>query len=109
MASPIIVVAILKAHDGQADVLEQVLRACVEPSKAEAGCLAYALHRSQSEPEQFVFVERWTDMAAIELHRQQDHYVAMAEQAEGLVSERQVHLLEDISITSFRRFKAHLT
>ena len=97
MSDSIVVVAVLKAHEGQAEALERVLRACVEPSNAEAGCLAYALHRSQDEPGRFVFVERWVDMAAIELHRQMPHYLARAEQAEGLVSERQVHLLDDIS------------
>jgi quinol monooxygenase YgiN len=40
----------------------------VERSRAEPGCLAHAVHRDTENPLRLVFVEKWTDMAALQLH-----------------------------------------
>lgn len=53
------VVALLQAREGRAAEVERLLLACVQPSRAEDGCLSYVLHRSLDEAGRFVFVERW--------------------------------------------------
>ena len=40
----------------------------VERSRAEPGCIAHAVHRDTENPLRLVFVEQWTDMAALQLH-----------------------------------------
>jgi quinol monooxygenase YgiN len=97
MNQEIRVVAVLLAREGKEDQVEHVLRACVQPSRAEAGCLAYSLHRSLDNARQFVFFERWTSREAIELHRQMPHYKTLANGLIDLLVDRQVHLLEELA------------
>jgi quinol monooxygenase YgiN len=40
----------------------------VARSRAEPGCIAHAVHRDTENPLRLVFVEKWTDMAALQLH-----------------------------------------
>ena len=69
----------MQAREGRAAEVERLLLACVQPSRAEDGCLSYVLHRSLDEAGRFVFVERWADRDAIERHRRMPHYRAMAD------------------------------
>jgi len=46
-------------------------------SKNEEGCLFYTLHRSD-DPKMYVFVERYTDMNAVEAHRPSAHFKELA-------------------------------
>lgn len=43
--------------------VEHVLR-----SRAEPGCISHEVTRDVQQPHRFVFVERWTDMAALQVH-----------------------------------------
>ena len=43
--------------------LEHVLR-----SRAEPGCIAHAVHRDAENPQRLVFVEQWSDQAALAQH-----------------------------------------
>ncbi|WP_298183821.1 putative quinol monooxygenase [uncultured Pseudomonas sp.] len=96
MNQAIRVVAVLTAKAGKEQQVEQVLRACVQPSRGEDGCLAYDLTRCVEQAGRFVFVERWASHEAIARHRQMPHYTAMANALGELLSERQVYVLEDI-------------
>ena len=40
----------------------------VERSRAEPGCIAHAVHRDSENPLRLVFVEKWSDMAALQVH-----------------------------------------
>lgn len=90
------VVAILLAREGKEQEVEQILRACVQPSRAEVGCLSYVLHRSVEEAKRFVFIERWVNYEAIERHRQMPHYKVMGNALVDLLADRQVFLLEEL-------------
>ncbi|MBV4521190.1 antibiotic biosynthesis monooxygenase [Pseudomonas sp. SWRI74] len=90
------VVAVLLAREGKEDQVEQILRACIQPSRAEAGCLAYTLHRSIDQPGQFVFFERWSSREAIDLHRQMHHYKTLSDALIDMLIDRKVLLLEEI-------------
>ncbi|MDD2159089.1 MULTISPECIES: putative quinol monooxygenase [Pseudomonas] len=91
------VVAVLTAKAGKEQQVEQVLRACVQPSRAEDGCLSYDLNRCIEQAGRFVFVERWASHEAIALHRQMPHYTAMAKALGELLSDRQVYVLEALA------------
>jgi len=47
----------------QAISLEHVLR-----SRSEPGCISHEVSRDVEQPNRFVFVERWADMAALQVH-----------------------------------------
>ena len=52
------------------------MRAMVEGSRAEAGCLQYAYAEDVLESGLIHVSERWRDQAALELHRQTPHMAA---------------------------------
>lgn len=97
MSQPLRVVAVLTAKAGKEQQVEQVLRACVQPSRAEDGCLSYVLNRCTEQAGRFVFVERWASHEAIALHRQMPHYTAMANALGDLLIDRQVYVLEALA------------
>ena len=97
MIQPISIVAVLTAKVGKEQQVEQILRACVQPSRAEAGCLSYVLNRCIEQAGRFVFIERWASHEAIARHRQMPHYTAMADALGQLLSDRQVYVLEALA------------
>ena len=52
----------------QVDEALRLSRQHVERSRAEPGCIAHAVHRDAENPLRLVFVEKWVDMAALQLH-----------------------------------------
>ncbi|KUP09494.1 monooxygenase [Bacillus coahuilensis p1.1.43] len=90
---PIVITAILKAKSGREDELFEALKEVIEPSRTEAGCLQYDLHRSTDDPSVFVFYERWKDEDAVQDHVASEHYQAYRERGEELVESREVYKL----------------
>ena len=88
-SSAVTVVARLRAAPGKGDALAALLTEQVGVVRgAEPGCLAYRLHRSQQDPDLFVFYETYADAAAFELHRNAPYIVAYRErrQRDGLAA-----------------------
>jgi quinol monooxygenase YgiN len=55
----------------QEDRLDDALASClehVERSRAEPGCISHDVHQDVENPRRVVFVERWTDSAALARH-----------------------------------------
>ena len=53
------------------DDLDEVLALSLEHvrrSRSEPGCISHAVHRDEENPLRLVFVEKWSDMAALQLH-----------------------------------------
>ena len=74
MTQPFTAIATLTAKPGQQDLLEQGLRALVEPSRAEAGCSQYDLHRDLADPQVFYVIEHWASEAILEAHNASAHF-----------------------------------
>ena len=67
------IVATLKAKEGmEADFEEAAMKLVAAVNANEPGCEFYALHRTD-DPQTYVMMERYKDMAAVEAHRQTDH------------------------------------
>ena len=64
----ILVVASILARPETAEEMARLTVEHCRRSRAEAGCLAHAVHRDVEEPLRFVFVERWADRAALDAH-----------------------------------------
>lgn len=73
----IILVAELKAKEGEEQVVMEALVAMVEPTRKEEGCLCYNLHQSKKDKTQFMFYEQWASQAALDAHGKTPHMKAM--------------------------------
>ena len=62
------------AKEDSIDKMKELLTAMVEPSKAEDGCIFYDIFQSKERPEKFFAVESWRDEAALDGHRNSEHY-----------------------------------
>jgi len=79
MPPEITLVAIVRARAGHEEAVAGILAAVVPPSQAEPGCRLYTLHRDQSDPRRFVFIERWADQAALAEHEQTAHFLRLGQ------------------------------
>jgi len=77
-SSPIVLTAAFHAKKGQADALGRCLKALVEPTRQEEGCIQYTLHQAINEPEYWFFYEIWRNKADLEAHLQMPYVREMA-------------------------------
>src|SRR5262245_20432490 len=71
-------VAKLTVKPGMEKEFEAVAKELVAKVNAnEPGCKLYALHRMNETPNVYVFMERYTDQAAVEAHRATDYFKAL--------------------------------
>ncbi len=73
MPKPLTIVAIFQAKPGREEELAQALLKLVAPTRAEAGCLNYDLHRDQEVPGRFLFFENWETRAHWDAHMLTPH------------------------------------
>ena len=69
-----IVVAKLKAKSGAESKMEEALRGMVSKVEAEEGTLMYSLHRSQTDPTQFLYYEKYKDAEALKAHSETPYF-----------------------------------
>ncbi|PWT83365.1 MAG: antibiotic biosynthesis monooxygenase [Acidobacteria bacterium] len=67
------IIAKVKARSDSVDELRKLLRALVEPTRNEEGCINYELLQSQSDPTEFIFLEEWESVVALDRHSSSDH------------------------------------
>ena len=58
----------MQAVSGRERDLENQLRALLEPTRKEPGCLVYELHCDPENPGKFMFYEKFKSQAALDLH-----------------------------------------
>lgn len=64
----------ITAQSGKEDLFYESLKAMIEPSRAEEGCLEYRITQSESNPAIFLTFERFASMDDFESHKSSDHY-----------------------------------
>lgn len=86
----IAVVATLKVQDGKGDEFAAAASEMVAAVRQhEAGkTLAYTLHRSQGDPNTFIFYEQYADADALAAHGTTDHMKAFGGKIRGLLDGR---------------------
>ena len=78
------VVARVRAAKGKGDALAALLtEQAAVVRRAEPGCIAYRVHRSTDDPENFLFYELYVDSAAFDAHRKAPHLAAYRKRREG--------------------------
>ena len=86
--SEIILVVDLVAATGKADEIVAAFEACIGETHLEPGCLTYALHRDNANPDHFVHLERWASQADLDAHMSQPYVGVLfaAVGAEGVLA-----------------------
>ena len=89
----IVVIATLHIHpEKRADFLEDA-RTLIAHTIKEEGCLSYDLSSSITEPNQFVFVERWTSRDALTAHFATPHIADWRRASAGYLTDRKVEVV----------------
>lgn len=92
------VVAFVKAKKGKEKELERALLDLIAPTRGEAGCIDYILHRAQESPGVFVFYENWESADRLQEHLNSKHLRDCLSRAEGLLeSPPDIQLYDRIS------------
>jgi len=73
------------ARLGQEAALAALMRAQLQPVRAEPGCLRIDAFRSTRDPGLFFFYSRWVDEAAFDIHAGLPHTVGFLERVEHLI------------------------
>lgn len=73
MTQTIRIVAHVKAYPGKEECLKSILLDLIQPTRDEESCLHYELLQSTAMPNEFVFLEEWTDNLSIHAHLESDH------------------------------------
>ncbi len=89
------VVAILKAQAGKsAALLSAISEVLLGATRAEEGCIQYALHQDMEDENTFVFYEIWQSAAHLEKHSQSAHMQEFKERSEGMIASGVIHKLK---------------
>jgi quinol monooxygenase YgiN len=86
-ATPLTVVAILKAKPGLEATLRAELLALIPTTRKESGCLNYDLHQSTENPAAFLFHENWVSKKHLDDHIAAPHVKAFFAKVGTLVCE----------------------
>ena len=81
------VLARCTAKPGMEKQLEQELLALVGPTRSEAGCVNYDLHRSATDQSLFMLYENWVSKQALDEHLAMDYLQRFLEKAGGILAE----------------------
>ena len=94
--SKVIVVAIITAKPGCEGALGAILGGLVEPTRLEAGCERYDLHRDTANGANLVFLETWADQEALNAHMTTPRFLEARTRQEALVASRDIRILAEV-------------
>ena len=86
-ASPLRVVARIKAKSETVGEVRELLLSLIEPTRKEFGCVSYELLQNREDPTDFTFVEEWESDAAFESHAASDHIKAIGPNLQPVVTD----------------------
>lgn len=81
------VLAKFKAKAGKEEALKQAIMACVPPTRAEAGCINYDLHKSSDDSATFILYENWVSKKLLEEHLEMPYLVDLKAKLDDLCAE----------------------
>jgi quinol monooxygenase YgiN len=84
--SEVIVVVMLQAKPGAGPRLRELMVAGAQATHQDTGCLTYALHTVNDEPDRVVLVERWTDPTALDAHMREPYLRELFADLDGVLA-----------------------
>ncbi len=94
---PLTVVANIHASTGKAPFVHDELKKLVAPTRNEAGCIRYDLHRDKENDLHFMFYETWASRALWQTHMQAPHLATFLRATDGAVEQFTVNEMEQIA------------
>lgn len=91
-------IATLKIKPGSLPAIRKAVQPCIEATRKEKGCISYDLHQSITDENTLVFVERWTDKAALNAHFETPHLIAWREAGGPHFLDRKIEIIENADI-----------
>jgi len=80
------ILAQITAAPGKEQIVHDALHKLVAPTRAEAGCLQYDLHRDNDAPGFFVFYETWESRSLWQAHMNAPHLAEYSRATDGAVT-----------------------
>jgi quinol monooxygenase YgiN len=71
--SALTLTALIRVKPGEEERFLEAARKVIEPTRAEAGCIDYRLHRGADSPATFIFYENWQSRGDLESHLETPH------------------------------------
>jgi quinol monooxygenase YgiN len=75
--SEVVVIADVQAAPGTGDAVVEAFSAAIAGTHQEDGCVLYALHRDNADPDHFVHIEKYRSQADVDSHMAQAHTQAI--------------------------------
>jgi len=92
----VVVVAVAKCKDGEAERMRAVMSEVAAASNEEEGCLSYVIHGDKNEPNRLVVVERWASQEALDNHFTLPHTQKVGENIDALAEPPQIYFCEEL-------------
>ena len=81
----------IHAEPAQTALVRAALMALIAPTRAEAGCIQYDLHQSNTDPAHFFFYEIWATRDHWQAHMQSPHILANGPATKGAIASVVLH------------------
>ena len=92
----VVVVGSFVAREGKEDEARAAFEALVAPTHAEDGCILYALHQGNDDPQRLAFIERWESKELLGAHLESDHVKAVLAVADDLFSSADITVYDAV-------------
>jgi quinol monooxygenase YgiN len=87
-------VTIQAGHEEEVDAALRILQ---EQTRRESGCLNYVVQRSRENPRRYLIYEQYKDAAALDAHRNSEHFKQYATNGfYRFVEQRQAELFDPV-------------
>jgi quinol monooxygenase YgiN len=73
-------VVTLKTKPDQVGAMIEAAKKVEKPSREEKGCIRYEFQQNQEDPAEFVLLETWKDLKALEAHFATPHFAELGKQ-----------------------------
>lgn len=88
---------LLRAKPGQEVLLEAELRALVNPTRREEGCITYDLHRATEIPGAFLLHEVWVTREHHRAHTKTPHFTRWDARKDALLASREATFCQQLA------------
>jgi quinol monooxygenase YgiN len=97
----IYVIASLRVKPGTREACIAAAQPAIAETRKEEGCLLYDMHASTTDADLLVFVEKWTDRAALSRHARTPHIAAWREASGPHTLERRIEVIAPENVETF--------
>ena len=94
--STLFVTAILEAKDGHSQIVYELLRKNIGPSRNEKGCIQYNLFQSAQNKNLFILHEKWLNQDAFDLHFKMPYMIEVSKNLKDILKSSTINIMDEI-------------